>query len=187
MESILIHHGILGQKWGVRRFQNKDGSLTSAGKQRAVYRRRTISSSKTSKDVDSIINSMNKDDKAKVLAGSDHYLNFEEGSSVAKRVLKKVGNKPVAFFDLLEDGDTLQVALGTRSDSRGKGYGSEVTKKAMQWVDKNMDKIGQKQIVWGVRTDNIGSIRIAENNGFVKDNKSYSKDKTWVNYVKKLR
>ena len=31
----LYHHGILGQKWGVRRFQNKDGSLTSAGKKRA--------------------------------------------------------------------------------------------------------------------------------------------------------
>ena len=34
MESILIHHGILGQKWGVRRFQNKDGTLTAAGKKR---------------------------------------------------------------------------------------------------------------------------------------------------------
>lgn len=30
----LAHHGIKGQKWGVRRFQNTDGSLTSAGKQR---------------------------------------------------------------------------------------------------------------------------------------------------------
>ena len=30
----LTHHGILGQKWGIRRFQNKDGGLTSAGKKR---------------------------------------------------------------------------------------------------------------------------------------------------------
>ena len=30
----LYHHGILGQKWGVRRFQNEDGSLTSKGKAR---------------------------------------------------------------------------------------------------------------------------------------------------------
>lgn len=30
----LYHHGILGQRWGVRRYQNKDGSLTSAGKAR---------------------------------------------------------------------------------------------------------------------------------------------------------
>lgn len=30
----LTHWGIKGQKWGVRKYQNKDGSLTPAGKQR---------------------------------------------------------------------------------------------------------------------------------------------------------
>lgn len=30
----LYHHGIKGQRWGVRRFQNEDGSLTSAGRSR---------------------------------------------------------------------------------------------------------------------------------------------------------
>ena len=32
----LCHHGIKGQKWGVRRYQNPDGSLTSAGKRRRI-------------------------------------------------------------------------------------------------------------------------------------------------------
>ena len=32
--SDLRHHGIKGQKWGVRRFQNADGSLTAEGKKR---------------------------------------------------------------------------------------------------------------------------------------------------------
>ena len=35
-EAYLEHHGILGMKWGVRRFQNKDGSLTPAGKKRKI-------------------------------------------------------------------------------------------------------------------------------------------------------
>lgn len=34
MDNYIEHHGILGQKWGVRRFQNPDGSLTEAGKKR---------------------------------------------------------------------------------------------------------------------------------------------------------
>lgn len=31
----LYHHGIQGQKWGIRRYQNPDGTLTAAGRHRA--------------------------------------------------------------------------------------------------------------------------------------------------------
>lgn len=37
LDDTLEHHGILGMKWGVRRYQNKDGSLTPAGMKRYYY------------------------------------------------------------------------------------------------------------------------------------------------------
>lgn len=36
MDNELYHHGVKGQRWGVRRYQNSDGSLTYAGKKRAL-------------------------------------------------------------------------------------------------------------------------------------------------------
>lgn len=33
-KNVLIHHGIKGQKWGIRRYQNTDGTLTPEGRER---------------------------------------------------------------------------------------------------------------------------------------------------------
>ena len=47
-ENSLKHHGIKGMKWGKRRFQNADGSLTEAGKRRYDSDTRDLSEKKKS-------------------------------------------------------------------------------------------------------------------------------------------
>ena len=42
MENELYHHGILGMKWGVRRYQNKDGTLTSKGKKHVKAQSKSV-------------------------------------------------------------------------------------------------------------------------------------------------
>ncbi len=46
----LYHHGILGMHWGIRRFQNKDGSYTEAGKKHRAEIREDLDYSHLSKD-----------------------------------------------------------------------------------------------------------------------------------------
>lgn len=54
MDNELMHWGILGMRWGIRRYQNKDGSLTPEGKRRLSNNHNNIQnerSNKKTKDV----------------------------------------------------------------------------------------------------------------------------------------
>lgn len=65
----LYHWGIKGQKWGIRRYQNKDGSLTPAGRKRYAEETEKAEAAKGSvsveKSVKKAINSGNIDDVTK--------------------------------------------------------------------------------------------------------------------------
>lgn len=49
----LMHHGIKGQRWGIRRFQNEDGTLTKEGKAR--YGKRYLTESAARTDISKLV------------------------------------------------------------------------------------------------------------------------------------
>ena len=68
----LAHHGILGQKWGVRRFQNEDGSLTPEGRKR-YYKS---------------VGKLNSWQSINRMRESKEVLNFEDASSNYKKLME---------------------------------------------------------------------------------------------------
>ena len=167
MAQWFAHYGVKGMKWGVRRYQNPDGTLTELGK--AVQRVRA--SAKTKDQVDSIISSMSPSGKAKLLNGDSDYLSIEQGEYVVKRFLinDRIANTPVAFLDFLSAGkdklgrDNLEVAIGVRGDRQGAGYGSSIAKKGYYWITKHRQDYGT--VSWDV-DDNPASEALAKKSGF---------------------
>lgn len=134
-------------------------------------------------DVNDIVNTMTKKDKELLnLSGDTYQKSVKEGQRVVKRFIKRVGNEPVSFLDVTGNKSGVAIAIGTRSgnDYRGKGYGKAVANQGKKWLDEHADEFDQ--IVWWVRKDNIGSIKIAEGIGLELDESSVLPDNPWVKY-----
>lgn len=100
-DCYLEHHGIKGMRWGIRRFQNKDGSLTPAGRKR-----------RASSDSDY---SSNTNTTVKKKSGSES--SSSKAKSMSDEDLRKAVNRlqmEKQYRDLYRDLNPQQISAGRR-------------------------------------------------------------------------
>lgn len=106
----LEHHGILGQKWGVRRFQNSDGTLTDAGKKRIKsnekYRNKQLDFLKEHKDWD---------DRAAYTADRLKVYNDEEFEWISK-AQKGFENESKLVDSYIKKLESININLNSKKD-----------------------------------------------------------------------
>lgn len=176
LDNFLAHHGIKGQKWGIRRFQNPDGTLTKAGKQRAVEQRNISRNKPYTDDVNDIVNTLSKKEKEFLGApdkGDWIDKKYEDDTLKEKTAtfITKHGDTPVSFVEVWTNGGkTGQIALATRNDPkyRGKGYASKNVEDAIKWCDRYGSK-SIKELEWIADKRNIASINLGKKYGFTED------------------
>lgn len=166
----LCHHGIKGMKWGVRRFQNSDGTLTAQGKQRYKDYK---SDQSTRRSLTRHVAADKKNLKARGEAMNEVTKNYNDAQEQMRKASSKVfisGKKRQALIDeasanLTSAGEELEKrradlnraeriynkdaeALFKHVDDMTKKYGSENVKS----LDTKKVKLGEYYSIDAIKT-----------------------------------
>lgn len=88
MNDTICHYGVKGMRWGIRRYQNKDGSLTAAGKRRLRK--------KWSRSYNQTVDRANKEGYPKI---NKRYENIDIWGNDEKPYSTKMGQKYIKEID----------------------------------------------------------------------------------------
>lgn len=148
--NYLCHYGIKGQKWGVRRFQNPDGTFTAAGKARYFNSDGTLNKAgqkaqakyeykAKKRDIKKRYNEINKEfDRKK----ADNLWGFESGgiASRAKGHIKNEYERSKALNKLDQE------ALDAKRTYRQKSGKKKTDTLLMKWGQQSIDSVSQQSM-----------------------------------------
>lgn len=120
-QNELYHHGVKGQKWYVRRYQNSDGTLTAEGRKRygASSDEQTLNRGKYAKDASKSLNALDQD-------RADAESNLRRLKKKTE-IMEKIGEDPSKYKEQI-DHYTKNLKVATKeidrikSDLKRKNY-----------------------------------------------------------------
>lgn len=181
----LVHHGIKGMKWGVRRYQDSSGKWTKEGLERRRESENVRRNKPYTDDINDIVRTLSK--KERDFLGADDKEDWidkryetETLQNKAISFVTKNGDIPTSFIEVWTNGGrTGQISLATRNDPeyRGKGLASKNVKEVINWCDKYGNK-SIDQLEWIADKENTASINLAKKHGFVEDTEPHD----WSDY-----
>lgn len=163
-QNELYHHGIFGQKWGVRRYQNKDGTLTPAGKKRAAKLRNEYNQLTEGQRAHDVSEQERRNTLPDYQNGFKTNLSDEDINRVINRI-----NLEKRYFEAL---NSLQPKVEKQADSfikkTVKDAGSTLMSSAMKALGEATTK--------AVKAKLLESMGVPDNGGGKKKNKSDDDD-----------